>query len=190
MIAQLHAILIINSIVVMGLAAGVYCENVIWQVIENGENRDSLVFLDPEEPGSDFYHTIKIYREGKQVFSHSDFDKMYIGTPKALVTNFYNRDKKRIEYIIKCGEGSDLPSFLVITSKDKLVEIFGYSLNNSADIFGDIDLDGYFEIGGIVALMDGIKEKPVYRVLKIKDTFVSDTILEQCLYSIYSRKKN
>ncbi|WHZ07087.1 MAG: hypothetical protein OJF59_000840 [Cytophagales bacterium] len=143
--------------------------------------RDSVVLISNNEE-SDFYDQIRIYRGQKLVF---DFKEKYleiIGTPKNVFAEHTIKTYEMYFYIFKMFGGPSPNRFLIIrTSKDK-TSVFGKTDSNSADIFGDVDYDGKFEIGGWTDYCQEDKSHKcpdfdLYIVFELDDNFPTDKTL-------------
>jgi hypothetical protein len=157
--------------------------NFIYQISSHhGQlERDSVQLLKSEDSNR-FYDQIKIFRGQQLIFNHSDKDLEIIGTPKATFVEHDIETYSQYYYIFKIFEGESPESFLVIKTTKDQTSIFGKTDTNSADIFGDIDYDGKFEIGGWTDYCqeDESHKCPdldLYTVFELGDNFPTDTTL-------------
>ncbi len=157
--------------------------NTIYQLSyqHGGLAKDSVILLSNDNDNK-FYDRIQIYRGQKLILDYSEKNLELIGTPKNLFVEHSRRTLNEYFYIFKMFGGQSPDSFLIIfTSKEK-TSIFGKTDSNSAEIFGDVDYDGKFEIGGWADYCqecESIKcpDLDLYRVFEIEDNFPIDTTL-------------
>jgi len=92
-------------------------------------------------------------------------------------------------YVFKSNKRPSPNTFLVFKQIDNVVEFIGETEESTAEIFGDVDLDGRFEIGGFKNYCEpGTKENeqpnhPQFciehlRIYEIGNHFVRDSIME------------
>jgi hypothetical protein len=143
--------------------------------------RDSVVLISNDDE-SDFYDQIQIYRGQKLIFDFKEKNLEIIGTPENVFVEHTIKTYEMYFYIFKMFGGPSPNRFLIIrTSKDK-TSIFGKTDTNSADIFGDVDYDGKFEIGGWTDYCqeDESHKCPdldLYTVFELDDNFPTDNTL-------------
>ncbi len=147
----------------------------------SGLGKDSIVLLSDDDK-SEFYDWIKIFRGQQLIFEHREKYLEIVGSPQRVFFEHPAQTPNEYFYILRMFEGQSPNSFLIIkTSKDKTI-IFGKTETNSADIFGDVDYDGKFEIGGWTDFCqeDELKKCPnmdLYRIFEIDDNFPTDSTL-------------
>ncbi len=157
--------------------------NTIYQLSyqHDGLEQDSIILLDSNND-NEFYDRIQIFRGQQHILDYSEKNLELVGTPKNLFVEHSRRTLNEYFYIFKIFGGQSPDSFLIIfTSKEK-TSIFGKTDSNSAEIFGDVDYDGKFEIGGWTDYcQEGESNKcpdlDLYRVFEIEDNFPIDTTL-------------
>jgi hypothetical protein len=157
--------------------------NTIYQLSyqHGGLEKDSVILLNNDND-SEFYERIQIFRGQQLILDYTEKDLELIGTSKNVFVEHSRRTLNEYFYIFKIFGGQSPNSFLIIvTYKDK-TSIFGTTDYNSADIFGDIDYDGKFEIGGWTDYCqeDESNKCPdfdLYRIFEIEDSFPTDTTL-------------
>ncbi len=146
-----------------------------------GLGRDSVVLLNSDNK-SEFYDGIQIFRGQQLIIDYQEKNLEIIGTPQNVFVEHSRRTQNEYFYIFKIFEGQSPNSFLIVITSKEESSIFGKTETNSADIFGDIDYDGKFEIGGWTDYCqeDDSNKCPdmnLYRVFEIDDNFPTDTTL-------------
>ena len=160
-----------------------------------GLDKDSVVLLSKIDK-SDFYNQIQIFRGQQKIFDHKDKNLEIIGTP---LNFFIEQDIKTYSeyfYILRLFNGPSPDKFLILKTTKEKTTLFGVTDSNTADIFGDIDYDGKFEIGGLIdyceAGPDGQTRCPykdMYKVFEIDDNFPTDTLLTKYFKELIKKKK-
>lgn len=155
--------------------------NTIFQLSyqHGGLEKDSVILLSTD---SEFYDRIKIFRGQQLILDYSEKYLEIIGTPQNVFVEHARRTLNEYFYIFKIFGGQNPNSFLIIVTSKNRTSIFGTTDSNSADIFGDIDYDGKFEIGGWTDYCqeDEANKCPdldLYKVFEIEDNFPTDTTL-------------
>jgi hypothetical protein len=146
-----------------------------------GLGKDSVVLLRSDDK-SDYYDHIQIFRGQQRIFDHTDHNLEIMGTPLNFFTEQYIEADKGYFYILRLFNAPSPDKFLIIKTTKEQTTLFGVTDSNSADIFGDIDFDGKFEIGGwIDHCQEGGPTKcpdtDLYKVFEIGDNFPPDTVL-------------
>ncbi len=118
--------------------------------------RDSVVARKPSEPDLPYYGEIEIFRKGKSLFKYSEKYMELEAHPGVLFKEHGDWDD--ICYIFRYNDRPNPDKFLVVRIKNSKAFKLGITDNSTAEIFGDIDYDGKFEIGGLSYLFQASKE--------------------------------
>lgn len=142
-------------------------------VYQVSKDKDSVVLV--KYGDYPFFEKVQIFHEQKKILDYSEDGLAIMGSP----SNFFvevNEGKGQF-YILRLFNGPSPDKFLVIRNK----VILGVTEPNSAEIFGDVDYDGKFEIGGLTAWCPGGDKSchpgDHYRVFELDDNFPTDKIL-------------
>lgn len=151
-----------------------------------GMGSDSIVLT--REKAVDLYNKIKIYREHKLIFEYGYENLEVEGFPFSVFVEHEISLCKEYFYIFKLFNAPEPSKFLIIkTDKDKTI-YFGTTKSSSAEILGDIDYDGKFEIGGYEWYCEygdsACNQMDLYNVFEVDTNFPTDTILTRCLKQI------
>ncbi len=147
---------------------------------------DSISLGMPVEPSVSTYSEITIFRKGIPIF-HFQSDSLEVrGYQGSLVTENYN-PSGYMEYIFKCDERPEPDRYLVVRIRKDTATLLGVSPHSSGEIFGDVDLDGYFEIGGVSSWTEE-GDTPEFRVFKVDEKFPVDRRLTESIQSIIRSK--
>ena len=138
--------------------------------------KDSVVLI--RDPESEFYNKILIYRDKKLKYESNDSNMQIEATPYGLFVEQEIIGYKSYYYIFRLFNAPDPSQFLILyITKDSITQ-FGITKPSTAEIFGDIDYDGKFEIGGFESYCEaGDKKcisKDLYSVFKIDKGFPID----------------
>ncbi len=160
-----------------------------------GLDKDSVVLLSKVDK-TDFYNQIQIFRGQQKIFDHADKNLEIIGTPLNFFTEQEIETYSEYFYILRLFNAPSPDKFLIIKTTKEKTTLFGVTDSNTADIFGDIDYDGKFEIGGFIdyceAGPNGQTKCPyndMYRVFEIADNFPTDTVLTKYFTGLFKKKK-
>jgi hypothetical protein len=152
---------------------------------------DSVVLSDPPENDMPFYSTISIYRKSVKIYSYHDSSVEIDGNDIIFTEHILERQGES-QLIFRCSGRPGDDYFFVIQKNNNGYVKLGYTPNSSAEIFGDIDYDGIFEIGGFENFHEGgstteetIKiAKGEYKIFKVLNKFPVDTLLTNKLLPI------
>lgn len=144
--------------------------------------RDSVVLRSLVESEIPTYSKVEVYRRGKQIYSYSKKHLEIEGVEKRLMTEFCYPHKPCV-YIFKINDRPEHNKFLVLVSHPDSIVLLGVTENNSAEIFGDLDDDGIFEIGGRQRYGNSD-----IKVFGIKPYFPRERLLESKLNSILKKR--
>jgi hypothetical protein len=138
--------------------------------------KDSVVLTYIGNEETDFYNSIKIFRNEKLIFTQYDPTWELIAYPGKLFVEQWNGPEPNYYYILELFGGSSPSKFLIINTKINETKLFGITPASSAEIFGDIDFDGIFEIGGFFDYcQEDSKSKcpdsTLYQIFKVTDNF-------------------
>ena len=141
-------------------------------------SRDSIVLTDGIVP---FFGGVEIFRNQKSIlkYTHQDLQINSIDV-NGNDSNWFTEHKERIHsvYIIRIFNGPEPDRFLVLRSNSDNVATIGITEPNSAEIFGDIDFDEKFEIGGFSQYCQGgdLNCHPIdhYTVFELEEKFPLD----------------
>jgi hypothetical protein len=169
------------------------------QATENSESQltfgpvrsecDSVVVSDLSEPGLPFYTAIKVYRKGKIIYTHKDTTIELCGSGRNLFTEACIPETSDSYLIFTASGRPGADYFLVLKKTKDTYTKLGTTPYSTAEIFGDIDYDGVFEIGGLRGYDDGgesIDESlkmiaREYQIFEIKNGFPLDSTLMKAL---------
>jgi len=107
---------------------------------------DSIVLT--RDTINELYKNIFIYRNKKLLFEYTEKNLEVVGTPFNIFTEHEISVCKEYYYIFKVFGAPGPNKYLIIKSTKDSTFFFGITKTNTAEIFGDIDHDGKFEIGG------------------------------------------
>jgi hypothetical protein len=139
------------------------------------------------------YNKISIYRQDKLIFEYSDEYLEVIGMPYSLFVEQEIAFHKEYYYIFKLFGGFQFERYLVIKTTPDTTYIFGKTEMNSALLFGDIDFDGNFEIGGFSDLCEEYDnhtcpDTTLFEVFEIRDGFPKDVALTRQFRKLLVKK--
>jgi hypothetical protein len=167
--------------------------NAVYQLSyqHSGLDKDSVILLSNDNK-SEFYDRIRIFRGQQPILDYSDKNLEIIGTPQNVFVEHSRGIQNEYFYIFKIFGGQSPNLFLVIITSKERTSIFGKTDSNSADIFGDIDYDGKFEIGGWTDYCqeDESNKCPdldLYLVFEIDENFPTDTTLTTIFKQLLKR---
>ena len=127
------------------------------------------------------YDRILIYRNKKLIFEYSEENLEVIAFPHSLFIEHQNKVCKEWFYIFKLFGGHLPDYFLIISTSIDKTYLFGKTITSTAEIFGDVDYDGKFEIGGFEWYCEAddssCSMKNLYSVFEIDEGFPIDTTL-------------
>jgi hypothetical protein len=161
-----------------------------WWAVNQSES-DLIELSDLFEPGFPSYTTITIYRNNKKIFSfHDPKGEFYID--KEVFTEHRFADGKQSYLIFSCSGRPGYDYYFVLLKSESGYSKLGYTHSSSAEIFGDIDNDDIFEIGGFEsAEISGntIEEKfkniaNDYKIFEVRQGFPLDKPLMDALLPI------
>jgi hypothetical protein len=163
-----------------GLAQGEKSNPIQKRTYRLSSNKDSVVLVG-EPP---FHFGLQIFRKKKIILDYAN-NELQINSTDAFGNdaNWFAEHKNGSErfYIIRVFTGPQPDQFLIIKVTDIKATVFGITETNSAEIFGDVDHDGKFEIGGLTLFCQGGDPNchPVdhCRVFEIAEGFPTDTAL-------------
>ncbi|MEO8147106.1 MAG: hypothetical protein ABI723_05675 [Bacteroidia bacterium] len=143
---------------------------------------DSIVLAKTDTSDNGFYGKILIFRKKKLVFEYTEKDLEITGMSYSIFVEQEILFHKEYFYIFKLPGAPSPDNYLVIKTTPDTTFLFGITEPNSAEIFGDIDNDGKFEIGG---WSDWCEEDEthkcpdlsLYKVFEIDSGFLTDTTL-------------
>lgn len=153
---------------------------------------DSVVLSDLMEPHLPFYSAVRIYRNGKQVFGLKDSTIEIDGSNNEFFFE-YQISQSSDAYLIFTINGRPSANYYLVLKKSKTgYENIGFTPSSSGDIFGDIDCDGKFEIGGFENFHQGgvTPEETIklaereYRVFEVEARFPLDSTVMKALLPI------
>lgn len=137
---------------------------------------DSVVLVG-ESP---LFHRLEIFRGKNKILDYSEMTLEIIGNPLNFLVE-YDNGKGEYFYIIRLLNAPEPDKFLIVKTTKLEAKIFGITEPNSAEIFGDVDYDGKFEIGGLTQWCPGADPtcmpENFYKVFEIDDHFPLDTAL-------------
>lgn len=157
-----------------------------------GLGKDSVVLLSNDSK-SEFYDQIQIFREHQKIFEHEVKDVEIIGTPLNLFTEQDVKTYKEYFYILRLFNAPSPDKFLIINTTKEKTTLFGVTDSNTADIFGDIDFDGKFEIGGWTDYCQEYEQHKcpdlnLYTVFEIDEKFPTDIELTKYFKGLIKKK--
>jgi hypothetical protein len=158
---------------------------------------DSIVLSEPFEKDMPYFTRIEIFRNGKPIFAFRDSTAEIDGSGDLFIEHMIGR-WPNFYLIFRCSGRPQVDYFLVLQKSEKGYVNIGYTPSSSAEILGDIDYDGEFEIGGFENLHEaGDTDKEVcaslkreYKIFEVKKGFPVDSklmktmlplVLEKCL---------
>lgn len=140
-------------------------------------DRDSVVLSGVEDSEFQYFSKIDIFRKGKKMFELEDKNMELQGFQGKCFIETSN--DKGYFYIFTYNDRPLPNKYLIIKVESDSVYLFGITGNSTAEIFGDIDRDGMFEIGGY----QDYNDKNIY-VFEISDKFKKDKTLSDCLNKV------
>ena len=170
-------IILASFICARSLVFGVNQEKSISRLslFHGGMHVDSIVLVLDSE--SEFSNKIKIFRENKLLFESND-SSLDIWTDSQHFREFEIKPYEAYFYIFELHNAPQPSKFLVILSTKNKVELFGVTKPSSAEIFGDVDYDGKFEIGGFEDYCEAGEQncnrKNYYFVFEVERNFPID----------------
>ena len=147
---------------------------------------DSVVLTTQQDDILPMYSGIEIYRKGKLIFNYRNNEVEIRGFSNSFFTEYFNK-KKSFDYIFKCDDRPNPDKYLIVRTDSDTTFLLGISENSTGTIFGDIDLDGYFEIGGQKTWIEG-NEKPIITVFRIDNNFPNVQEYSDCMSSAILNK--
>ena len=156
--------------------------------------KDSVVLAYIGNEETDFYNSIKIFRNKKLIFTQFDPTWELIAYPERIFFEQWNGPEPNYYYILELFGGSSPSKFLIINTKANETKLFGITPSSSADIFGDIDFDGFFEIGGFIDYcqedsQSKCPDSTLYQIIRITDNFPVAKELTTYFRRILMKKK-
>jgi hypothetical protein len=118
-------------------------------------NLDSIVLIGGTSP---FFEGVEFFRNQKSILRYTTDDlQIYSTDDNGNDSNWFteHKDKNGSLYIIRVFNGPAPDRFLIVRSTSSDIRTLGITEPNSAEIFGDIDFDGIFEIGGFSQYCQG-----------------------------------
>jgi hypothetical protein len=144
-----------------------------------GLGSDSIVLT--RDNGNELYDKILIYRDQKLIIEYGDKDLEILGSPFSVCTEHEILTCKEYFYIFKLLNAPGPDKYLIIKSSKDKTSYFGTTKSSTAEIFGDIDYDGKFEIGGFEWYCEAddstCHPKDLYSVFEVDSGFPVDTTL-------------
>ena len=144
-----------------------------------GIGSDSIVLT--SEIDSELYNKILIYRDKKIIFEYGDKNLEVIGSPFSVCIEHEILTCKEYFYIFRLFNAPGPNMYLIIKSSKDRTSFFGTTKSSTAEIFGDIDYDGKFEIGGFEWYCEADDStclpKDLYSVFEVDSGFPVDTTL-------------
>jgi len=139
-------------------------------------SKDSVVLTNMGNKETDFYNSINVFRNGKLIYSQYDPTWELIAYPGKLFVEQWNGPEQNYYYIFELSGGPSPSKFLIVNTNINETKFFGITPSSSAEIFGDIDFDGVFEIGGFIDYcQEDSKSKcpdsTLYQIIKVTDNF-------------------
>jgi hypothetical protein len=152
---------------------------------------DTVELSDLFEPGFPAYTTITIYRNGKNIFFFHDPKAMFYDN-RGVFTEHRLSNGKESYLIFSCADMPSCDYFFVLHKSESGYNQLGNTGNITAEIFGDIDHDGVFEIGGFENMHEGgntIEETiqiatKQYKIFEVRPGFPLDKQLMNALLPI------
>lgn len=142
--------------------------------------RDSVVLKGVAEPGMHLYSGIEIHRRGVKLFDSTTREEIE-GFEGHTMREFQGKAGRQYVFTI-----SDRPSpdkYWVLELRGDSVVSLGFTPNSTAEVFGDVDADGFVEVGGIEAYHDATGENS-FRVFELRKGFPRDARLEKALREV------
>jgi hypothetical protein len=140
---------------------------------------DSIVLTSNND--EELYNKILIYRDHKLIFEFGDKDLEILGSQFDVCKEQENLLCREYFYIFKLLNAPGPAKYLIIKSTKDKTSYFGTTKSSTADICGDIDYDGKFEIGGFEWYCEAndttCHPKDLYSVFKVDSGFPIDTAL-------------
>ncbi len=170
----------------------------IWQkTYDHGKlDRDSIVLSRKEKDYLPYFSKILIFRKGKCIFRYTEKYLEIEGYHGAIFKEQEDRENQCYYYIFRYSDRPSPDKFLIVKTTSDTTCLFGITPNSSAEIFDDIDYDGFFEIGGFKYYGQPGDEQPSedpYLIFEIRTGFPKDTLLTKKLreatQEIQKRKK-
>jgi hypothetical protein len=146
-----------------------------------GLGKDSVVLLSNDDK-SDFYNEVQIFRGHQKIFDHVYENLEIVGTPLNIFTEQDLKKGNEYFYILKLFNAPSPSKFFIVKTSKEQTTLFGITGSNTADIFGDIDFDGKFEIGGWTDYCQEYEQhkcpdENLYTVFEVDADFPTDTSL-------------
>jgi len=144
-----------------------------------GLGSDSIVLT--RDNVSELYDKILIWRDQKLIFEYGDKNLEVLGSPFNVCTEHEILSCKEYFYIFRLLNAPGPDKYLIVKSSVDRTSYFGTTKSNTAEIFGDIDYDGKFEIGGFEWYCEADDStchvKDLYSVFEVEGGFPVDTTL-------------
>jgi hypothetical protein len=156
-----------------------------------GMDRDSVVLI--RTSPSEMYSKLRIYRNQRLKYESNDSMSQFECVPYGLFVEHEIACYKSYYYIFRLLNAPDPSQFLILyVTKDSITQ-FGITKPCTAEIFGDIDYDGKFEIGGLETYCEADDKtclsKDWFSVFKIEKGFPIDRKLTEYLNPRLRAKK-
>ena len=137
--------------------------------------KDSIVLV--LDSDSEFSNNIKIFRDNKLLFEIND-SSLQIKIDGQYFREFEIKPYEAYFYIFELHNAPQPSKFLILLSTKREVTLFGITKPSTAEIFGDIDYDGKFEIGGFEDYCEAgdrqCNRKSYYSVFELDKDFPFD----------------
>jgi len=134
---------------------------------------DSIVLSQRFEENQPYFGEISIHRQGNPVFHYSSDEIEFEGFDTVV-------------YIFTQNERPEPNRYLIVSVTEDSSWIVVTTPSNTAEIFGDIDADGKFEIGGIKEYGETVQ----YEVLEVGTDISIDTTLTKTISALRAQKGN
>lgn len=143
---------------------------------------DTVFLTNKQDPLMSVYGQLTLNRKGKVLLNYYENDMEIRGSQDAIFDEYYTPNIGHL-YFFRYDDRPLYDRVLVICSKKDTAFVVGITENNSNTIFGDVDLDGFFEIGG--QKQQNNRESVVF---EIRDRINIDTTLTQILNKLIKSK--
>jgi len=194
---KIKSIIITFCILLISLMSNSYSEDIPSEIFQKTYGympsaSDSVVLADLMESDLPFYTAVRIYRNGKKVFSLKDSTIEIDGSNSKFFIEHHISQSSDTYLIFTISGRPSVDYYLVLKKSKTGYENIGFTPSSSADIFGDIDCDGKFEIGGFENFHEGgvtpeetmkIAERE-YRVFDVESGFPLDSTVMKALLPI------
>jgi hypothetical protein len=143
-------------------------------------NYDYIKLSEIEETGLPSYSKLEIFRSDSLIYSFKREGYEFIGYNDNIFEEFILSDF--YYYLVRLSDRPLPDKFFVIISNEDSTFNLGITNNTTANIIGDIDSDGYIEVGG---QYDYNNFK--YNIFEIRKNFPIDTALTNFFNKIRSQ---